>query len=153
MINELTLDVAVLLLYMVPSSLYCLYNNLSFVNLAAFDPATYFLLLQLRVVVTGIIFQVYFFFVVLECIILYDCFNYVCFRFQVVFKKQLSTKQWISLVLLTVGCMIKQLNLDYNNTLAKANFHININIIFIFIQVCVSSNPANFIYPLSVFFS
>ncbi|XP_001604828.1 UDP-galactose transporter senju [Nasonia vitripennis] len=103
----------VLLLYMVPSSLYCLYNNLSFVNLAAFDPPTYFLLLQLRVVVTGIIFQV-------------------------VFKKKLSTKQWISLVLLTLGCMIKHLNLDYNNALPNANFHLNINIIFIFIQTICS---------------
>lgn len=55
--------------------------------------------------------------------------------FKVVFKKKLSTKQWISLVLLTLGCMIKHLNLDYNNALPNANFHLNINIIFIFIQV------------------
>jgi len=48
----------VLLLYMIPALLYCLYNNLAFVNLARFDPTTYYVLLQLRVVLTGIIFQV-----------------------------------------------------------------------------------------------
>lgn len=52
------LPLTVLGLYMVPALLYCLYNNLAFVNLAAFDPTTYFMLLQLRVVVTGIVFQV-----------------------------------------------------------------------------------------------
>ncbi|KAG0714617.1 UDP-galactose transporter senju [Chionoecetes opilio] len=72
-------------LYMVPALLYCLYNNLAFVNLAAFDPTTYFMLLQLRVVVTGIVFQL-------------------------VFKKQLSRRQWVSLIILTVGCVIKQLS-------------------------------------------
>ena len=49
----------VLLLYIVPSFMYCLYNNLAFVNLANYDPTTYYLLLQFRVVVTGVIFQVW----------------------------------------------------------------------------------------------
>ena len=35
-----------------------MYNNLQFTNLANYDPTTYFLLLQLRVVVTGVVFQV-----------------------------------------------------------------------------------------------
>lgn len=48
----------VLGLYFIPAFLYCLYNNLSFVNLSLFDPTTYYLLLQFRVVVTGILFQV-----------------------------------------------------------------------------------------------
>ena len=48
----------VLLLYIVPAFMYCLYNNLAFVNLANYDPTTYYLLLQFRVVVTGVIFQV-----------------------------------------------------------------------------------------------
>jgi Nucleotide-sugar transporter. len=47
-----------MMLYFVPAFLYCLYNNLAFVSLSAFDPTTYYLLLQFRVVVTGIIFQV-----------------------------------------------------------------------------------------------
>lgn len=45
-------------LYLIPAFLYCLYNNLSFVNLSAFDPTTYYLLLQFRVVVTAVLFQV-----------------------------------------------------------------------------------------------
>lgn len=49
---------ALLRFYMVPSALYCVYNNLMFVNLARFDPTTYYLLLQFRVVITGVIFQV-----------------------------------------------------------------------------------------------
>lgn len=49
---------AVLFLYFIPAGLYCLYNNLAFMNLVNFDPTTYFLLLQFRVVVTGIVFQV-----------------------------------------------------------------------------------------------
>ncbi|XP_015126719.1 UDP-galactose transporter senju [Diachasma alloeum] len=101
----------VLLLYMIPSFLYCLYNNLAFINLAAFDPTTYYLLLQFRVVITGIIFQV-------------------------VFKKQLSKKQWMSLVILTLGCMMKHVNLNSGSTVS--NFHLNINALFIFIQTICS---------------
>lgn len=51
--------VPVMLKYFVPAFLYCLYNNLAFVNLSAFDPTTYYLMLQLRVVVTGVLFQVF----------------------------------------------------------------------------------------------
>ncbi|XP_047469186.1 UDP-galactose transporter senju-like [Penaeus chinensis] len=84
------ITIPVLALYMVPALLYCLYNNLAFVNLAAYDPTTYFLLLQLRVVVTGIVFQV-------------------------LFKKQLSKWQWVSLFILTLGCIVKQLNITEKN--------------------------------------
>ena len=31
-------------------------------------------------------------------------------QLQILFKKQLSCRQWISLFILTVGCIIKQLN-------------------------------------------
>jgi solute carrier family 35 (UDP-sugar transporter), member A1/2/3 len=90
-----------------------------------FDPTTYFLLLQLRVFITGVLFQY-------------------------IFKKYLSRKQWLSLVLLTIGCMIKQVNLDFltnseaenNDVEAKsssdASSHlqslISINFVFIMIQ-------------------
>ncbi|XP_055920146.1 UDP-galactose transporter senju [Eupeodes corollae] len=77
----------VMMLYFVPAFLYCLYNNLAFVNLSTFDPTTYYLLLQLRVVITGILFQV-------------------------IFKKYLTQRQWLSLILLTVGCMLKQFNFN-----------------------------------------
>lgn len=70
------------LLYFVPSGLYCVYNNLAFVSLVNFDPTTYYILLQLRMVVTGII---------------YEC----------VFRRRLTSMQWISLILITIGCLIK----------------------------------------------
>ncbi|XP_017063141.1 UDP-galactose transporter senju [Drosophila eugracilis] len=85
LVRDVHKDRNVLALYMVPAFLYCLYNNLAFVNLATFDPTTYYLLLQLRVVVTGILFQI-------------------------IFKKYLSQRQWISLILLTLGCMMKQVD-------------------------------------------
>jgi len=74
---------AMLLYYLVPSVLYAIYNNLSFLSLARFDPTTYFLLLQFRVVVTGVIYQW-------------------------LFAKQLSCRQWISLLILTFGCILKE---------------------------------------------
>lgn len=81
--NDENFLVLVLFLYFIPSALYCLYNNLSFINLSSYDPTTYFLLLQFRVVVTGVIFQF-------------------------LFQKRLTRVQWISLLLLTFGCIIKQ---------------------------------------------
>ena len=35
-----------------------LYNNLSFVNLSYFDPTTYFMFMQIRLLMTGIMYQV-----------------------------------------------------------------------------------------------
>ncbi|XP_012281061.1 UDP-galactose transporter senju [Orussus abietinus] len=103
----------VFLLYMIPSFLYCLYNNLAFVNLAVFDPTTYYLLLQFRVVITGIVFQM-------------------------VFKKTLSTRQWISLILLTVGCMVKQFNVNFQVSTIVPALEFNVNTFFIFIQTLCS---------------
>lgn len=48
----------ILAYYMIPAGLYCLYNNLSFTNLAFFDPTTYFLFMQIRLLMTGVIYQV-----------------------------------------------------------------------------------------------
>lgn len=112
----------VLALYLVPAFLYCLYNNLAFHNLSVFDPTTYFLLLQLRVVITGILFQI-------------------------IFKKYLSRKQWLSLTLLTLGCMVKQIDFGDSavsvTTEAKPpkntiGFDLSINAIFILIQTVCS---------------
>uniref|UniRef100_M4B904 EamA domain-containing protein n=1 Tax=Hyaloperonospora arabidopsidis (strain Emoy2) TaxID=559515 RepID=M4B904_HYAAE len=73
-----------LLLYFIPSGLYVIYDVLSYVNLRAFDAATYFLLLQFRLVITGVLHQM-------------------------MFKKRLNRNQWISLGVTTVGCAIKTL--------------------------------------------
>lgn len=69
--------------YMIPALLYCLYNNLSYVNLQSYDPATYMILLQFRNVITG-------------------------FCYQCLFRRRLSGLQWISLSILTFSCIIKQ---------------------------------------------
>ena len=44
----------VLGLYFVPAALYCLYNNLAFVSLSFFNPTTYFMFMQIRLLLTGI---------------------------------------------------------------------------------------------------
>ena len=71
---------------MIPALLYCLYNNLAFTNLANFDPTTYFMFMQIRLLMTGVIYQF-------------------------LFKRKLSGKQWISLLILTLGCMLQKMNL------------------------------------------
>ena len=48
----------VLVLYLVPASLYCLYNNLSFLSLSYFNPTTYFMFMQIRLLMTGLMYQV-----------------------------------------------------------------------------------------------
>ena len=77
----------ILYYYMVPAILYCFYNNLAFTNLAIFDPTTYFMFMQTRLLLTGVIYQF-------------------------LFKRKLSGRQWISLLILTLGCMIQKLNPD-----------------------------------------
>lgn len=71
-----------LLMYFIPSMLYCFYNNLAFINLSHYDPTSYYILLQFRVVLTALLFQF-------------------------LFKQKLFFMQWISLAVLTIGCMIK----------------------------------------------
>lgn len=93
--SEFNKNRKVLLLYFIPAALYCLYNNLQFTNLANYDPTTYFLLLQFRVVVTGVVFQV-------------------------LFQKQLSRLQWASVFLLTIGCIIKEINHSVKTTAAAS---------------------------------
>lgn len=106
--------------YMVPSFLYCVYNNLAFVNLLKFDPTTYYLLLQFRVVITGLIFQVSASAAPTYCTTIYRFFpsDYV----QVVFKKLLTAVQWISLCLLTVGCIVNRL--DFGHIFSHNDAHI-----------------------------
>lgn len=103
----------VFLLYLVPSFLYCLYNNLAFANLSSYDPTTYFLLLQFRVVVTGVVFQV-------------------------IFKKQLSRMQWFSLFLLTFGCIVKQLDTTAANGIPKLSIAFNMSLALILVQIFCS---------------
>ena len=84
-------NLRILALYLIPSSLYCLYNNLSFVSLQYFNPTTYFMFMQIRLLLTGLIYQL-------------------------LFKRQLSRMQWFSLVLLTLGCVIHAAGLGKSNS-------------------------------------
>jgi len=70
----------IFLLYMVPAVLYCLSNNISFLSLSYFNPTTYLMFMQIRLLLTGVIYQI-------------------------LFRRQLSMRQWVSLVVLTTGCM------------------------------------------------
>jgi UDP-sugar transporter A1/2/3 len=92
------------------------------VNLRSYDPTTYFLLLQFRVVVTGVVFQI-------------------------LFSKRLSSTQWISLILLTSGCILKQMGYSHKSSVTdsssnkntedsfKFEAYINFNLFLILVQV------------------
>jgi len=85
--TKLMRDVAaspgLLLRYLIPALLYCVYNNLVYTNLAIFDPGTYNVLMQLRIVMTGVLFQT-------------------------LFSKQLNRNQWSAIALIAFGCMVKE---------------------------------------------
>ena len=49
-----------LLKYTVPAGLYAVYNNLMYINLTNFDPGTYTLMMQLRILFTGLLYQALF---------------------------------------------------------------------------------------------
>mmetsp|Transcript_44535 Transcript_44535/g.144620 ORF Transcript_44535/g.144620 Transcript_44535/m.144620 type:complete len:299 (+) Transcript_44535:570-1466(+) len=66
-----------------PALLYCGYNNLVYANLAVLDPGTYNVLLQLRLVLTGLLYQA-------------------------LFARRLNRHQWLALVAITLGCVVKE---------------------------------------------
>ena len=108
LISESWTHKKVLAYYMIPAFLYCLYNNLAFTNLANFDPTTYFMFMQLRLLMTGVIYQF-------------------------LFNRKLSGKQWISLLILTLGCMLQKMN--FLNTEAFHSVSVGSGLLLIFIQV------------------
>ena len=57
------------------------------------------------------------------------------FMFQVLFKKNLSRIQWFSLLLLTFGCIVKQLNTD---RMSSMSLSFDINLMLILVQVFCS---------------
>lgn len=99
--NAIVINYKLMLLYFVPSLLYCFYNNLAFFNLSHYDPTSYYILLQFRVVITAIIFQF-------------------------LFKKKLTLIQWASLGILTIGCMVKNFDLGSDTDLWSQLFSIYI---------------------------
>jgi UDP-sugar transporter A1/2/3 len=80
----------VFLKYLLPSFLFCLYDNFLLVNISSkYGPTSYFILTQLRIVLTG---------------------KY----FEKIFAIVLPRSQWISLVLLALGCALKHLSHAYS---------------------------------------
>jgi len=71
------------LLYIVPAGMYALYNNMAFVALGSFDPATYSILLQLRIVATALLSMV-------------------------ILNRVISWSQWLALVIIMAGSMVKE---------------------------------------------
>ena len=69
--------------YTVPAVLYCVYNNLVYINLTTFDPGTYNVLMQLRIGLTGLLWQQ-------------------------LFSQRLNRNQWIAIGLIALGCMVKE---------------------------------------------
>ena len=69
--------------FAIPSIIYCVYNALAFMNLRLLEPATYVLLINVKVITSGLFFQY-------------------------AFSKALGVKQWVGLVLLVVGCAVEQ---------------------------------------------
>lgn len=68
--------------YAVSSLLYAVYNNLTFFNLSRVDPGTYQVLMQTRILFTGILFTFF-------------------------LKTDLSVRKWFALLLLTIGVTAK----------------------------------------------
>ncbi|XP_071796224.1 UDP-galactose transporter senju-like [Asterias amurensis] len=97
------------LYYMIPAGLYCICNNLVFFNLGRYDMTTYTVLMQFGIVTTGLTYQ---------CI----------------FQRQLSCVQWMSLVILTFGCIMAHLN-----SVDQQEIIVNSSILFVLIQLLCSS--------------
>ncbi|KAH9420121.1 UDP-galactose transporter senju [Dermatophagoides pteronyssinus] len=82
-IPELIGHLRLFLLSCIPAILYCVVNNLQFINMSHYDPVTYSVWMQCRLIATG-------------------------FVYQFIFQRYLNQIQWLSLMLLTIGCIIKQ---------------------------------------------
>eukprot|EP00760_Papus_ankaliazontas_P007872 PhM_4_TR13574/c0_g1_i1/m.18162 len=70
--------------YAVPSLIYAVYNNFTFINLRLFDPGTYQVFMQTRVLFTGVLYSW-------------------------VLQKHLTSRKWLALFVLTVGVVLKHL--------------------------------------------
>jgi solute carrier family 35 (UDP-sugar transporter), member A1/2/3 len=78
--------------FAVPSGIYAVYNNLTYFNLSAFDPGTYQVFMQTRVLFTGVLYTW-------------------------ILSKTLTQRKWMALVLLTFGVAAKyftfNMQIDY----------------------------------------
>ena len=77
--------------FAVPAFIYTLYNSLFFFNLIHFDPVSYRVLINMRILWSGILFQIF-------------------------FSKRLGWQKWFALFLLMLGCAVNQLTPDFQLT-------------------------------------
>ena len=82
--SQIRANTSLCIWYFVPALLYAVYNNLTFIGLQIFDPASYFVLMQFRIVLTGLMSIA-------------------------LLRKAISGKQWVALVIVMVGAMFKEL--------------------------------------------
>ncbi len=75
-------------LFLVPSVIYWLHNNVQFLTLKYVDPSTYQILGNLKIVTTGVLFWLW-------------------------LRRQLSPLQWMALVLLMVGAATSQVGIPH----------------------------------------
>lgn len=68
--------------YAVPSGIYAVYNNLTYLNLENFDPGTYQVFMQTRVLFTGVLYTI-------------------------ILKRAITSRKWLGLCLLTFGVAAK----------------------------------------------
>ena len=58
LMSSVSSDKQVMVLYLVPAILYCVSNNVFFLSISYFNPTTYAMFLQIRLLLTGLIYQV-----------------------------------------------------------------------------------------------
>eukprot|EP01104_Vermistella_antarctica_P012519 TRINITY_DN3646_c0_g1_i1.p1 TRINITY_DN3646_c0_g1~~TRINITY_DN3646_c0_g1_i1.p1 ORF type:complete len:352 (+),score=83.06 TRINITY_DN3646_c0_g1_i1:66-1058(+) len=75
--------------FAVPAFIYTLYNFLFYLNLTFFDPVAYRVLINMRIIWSGLLFQVF-------------------------FNKALGMRKWFALALLMVGCAVNQIGPDFH---------------------------------------
>lgn len=98
--------------FAVPSVLYAINNNLDMLNNQYMDPATESVLVQLKILTTGIMWRL-------------------------VFGKPLGTRKWLSLVLLFLGCSIA--GWPKSNTTANSMFILPFGLVLVGFYVCISA--------------
>mmetsp|Transcript_7808 Transcript_7808/g.11827 ORF Transcript_7808/g.11827 Transcript_7808/m.11827 type:complete len:624 (-) Transcript_7808:34-1905(-) len=74
--------------FAVPALIYAVYNSLLFFNLKNFDPTAYKVLINIRILWSGLLFQIF-------------------------FGKKLGVRRWAALCLLAIACAINQINDDF----------------------------------------
>mmetsp|Transcript_43647 Transcript_43647/g.110107 ORF Transcript_43647/g.110107 Transcript_43647/m.110107 type:complete len:345 (+) Transcript_43647:73-1107(+) len=71
--------------FAVPAAIYGVYNGLFYLNLTFFDPISYRVLINMRILWSGVLFQLF-------------------------FQKRLGMQRWFALLLLLLGCAVNQYN-------------------------------------------